>query len=105
MSEDAGNGVPADSVSTHKARYLMLDENTFAFWQDKTVVDRDGEKIGASDDLYLDEATDRREWLIVETGLFGRTVVVPAGKVVHQDDRTVQVPFSRRQVRGAAWRA
>jgi sporulation protein YlmC with PRC-barrel domain len=77
----------------------MLDENTFGFWQDKTVVDSDGEKIGTIADLYLDDATDQREWLIVDTGFFGRNAVVPAGNVLHLDDRTVQVPFSKQQVK------
>ena len=77
----------------------MLDENTFEFWQDKTVVDLDGEKIGTIDDLYLDDATDQREWLIVDTGFFGRNAVVPVGNVTHLDDRTVQVPFSKQQVK------
>jgi hypothetical protein len=77
----------------------MLDENTFEFWHDKTVVDLDGEKIGTIGDLYLDDATDQREWLIVDTGFFSRNAVGPAGNVTHLDDRTVQVPFGRQQVK------
>jgi uncharacterized protein (TIGR02271 family) len=48
-------------------------------WIGRTVVDRDGEKIGKLDDLYTDRDTRRPEWLAVTTGLFGtKMTFVPA---------------------------
>jgi sporulation protein YlmC with PRC-barrel domain len=76
-----------------------MDESTFEYWQDKKVVDGSGEKIGSIEDVYIDEATGKREWLIVSTGLFGRNAVIPAQDLVTLDDDTIQVPFSKQQVK------
>jgi sporulation protein YlmC with PRC-barrel domain len=32
-------------------------------WQGRTAVDRDGDKIGEVVDIYLDEETDKPEWV------------------------------------------
>jgi uncharacterized protein (TIGR02271 family) len=47
-------------------------------WRGRTVVDRDGDKIGKLDEIYLDQETGRPEWALVNTGLFGtRSTFVP----------------------------
>jgi sporulation protein YlmC with PRC-barrel domain len=76
-----------------------MDESTFEYWRDRKVVDLSGEKIGSIEDVYVDEATGRREWLIVSTGIFRRSAVIPAQDIVTLDDDTVQVPFDRQQVK------
>ena len=40
-------------------------------WRGRTVVDASGDKIGKLDEIYVDRATDKPEWAIVNTGLFG----------------------------------
>jgi sporulation protein YlmC with PRC-barrel domain len=40
-------------------------------WRGGTVVDRDGDKIGSIDEVYMDQDTGEPEWLAVKTGLFG----------------------------------
>ncbi|MER7584869.1 PRC and DUF2382 domain-containing protein [Kitasatospora sp. NPDC097691] len=40
-------------------------------------VDRNGDKIGTVDEVYLDDATGRPEWAAVRTGIFGRDAFVP----------------------------
>ena len=64
-------------------------------WQGRTVKDRDGEKIGQIDAIYVDEQTDKPEWALVTTGLFGGKVTfVPlagasptGGEVLAQVDK------------------
>ena len=33
-----------------------------------TLVDRDGDKVGSIDEIYLDQETGKPEWLAVKTG-------------------------------------
>lgn len=40
-------------------------------WKGKTVLDRDGNKIGTLSELYVDNDTSRPKFATVETGLFG----------------------------------
>jgi stress response protein YsnF len=79
----------------------LPDIDTALDWRGRTVVDRDGEKIGKLDDLYLDEETSRPEWAGVATGVFGRRqTLVPLSEARLVDD-DVQVPFDQDQVKDA----
>jgi uncharacterized protein (TIGR02271 family) len=62
-------------------------------WQGRTVIDRNGDKIGKIEDLYVDQQTDRPEWALVNTGLFGtKSSFVPiAGASPRGEDVLVQV--------------
>ena len=40
-------------------------------WRGQTMYDNDGDKIGAIDEIYLDQETHAPEWAVVTTGLFG----------------------------------
>jgi uncharacterized protein (TIGR02271 family) len=62
-------------------------------WRGRTVVDRNGDKIGTIDDLYVDQQTDKAEWALVNTGLFGtQSSFVPiAGASPRGEDVLVQV--------------
>jgi uncharacterized protein (TIGR02271 family) len=67
----------------------------------RTVVDRDGQKIGKVDDLYLDREGGRPEWALVNTGLFGtkKTFVPLRGASPTGED--VQLPIAKDQVKDA----
>jgi len=41
-------------------------------WRGCEVVDPDGDKIGRLKEIYFDAETQRPEWALIETGLFGR---------------------------------
>jgi uncharacterized protein (TIGR02271 family) len=78
-----------------------MDTQTIADWRGHDVVDRDGDKIGKLEEIYLDEQTGQPEWALVKTGLFGGkgsfvplTDAQPAG-----DD--LQVAFEKDQVKDA----
>jgi len=50
----------------------MTPEPTNAYdWQGRTLKDRNGDKIGKGDTVYLDQQTDKPEWVLVTKGLFG----------------------------------
>jgi uncharacterized protein (TIGR02271 family) len=43
-------------------------------WRGRTLVDRDGDKIGKVEDVYLDRSSGEPEWVAVKTGMFGSNV-------------------------------
>ena len=77
-----------------------LDIDTALEWRGRTVVDRDGEKVGTLRDIYLDE-DERPHWGSVATGLFGRSeTLVPLGAATPAED-ALELPFTGEQVKGA----
>ena len=70
-------------------------------WRGRIMVDRDSNKIGEVVDIYLDNETDRPEWAVVRTGLFGlRSTFVPLAEAREVGDE-LQVPHQRLQVKQA----
>ena len=72
----------------------MTTDMTHAYdWKGRTLKDRNGDKIGTIDALYLDQQTDKPEWALVNTGLFGtKSSFVPlAGASPRGEDVVVQV--------------
>jgi hypothetical protein len=70
-------------------------------WRGRVMVDRDSNKIGEVVDIYLDNETDRPEWAVVRTGLFGlRSTFVPLAEAREVGDE-LQVPHERLQVKQA----
>jgi hypothetical protein len=70
-------------------------------WVGRVMVDRDGNRLGEITDIYLDRETDRPEWAVVRTGLFGlRSSFVPLAEASEVDDQ-IQVPHARILVKDA----
>ena len=72
----------------------MTTETTHAYdWQGRTLKDRNGDKLGTIDALYVDQETDKPEWALVNTGLFGsKASFVPlAGATPREEDIVVEV--------------
>jgi sporulation protein YlmC with PRC-barrel domain len=64
-------------------------------WEGQTVLDRDGEKIGTIEEIFLVEETGRPEWALVKTGrIKGRTTLVPLTQADPVDDG-VKIPFEK----------
>jgi uncharacterized protein (TIGR02271 family) len=79
----------------------MPDIDTVAAWRGKTMVDRDGDRIGSIGDIYADDQTGQPDWALVDTGLFGgRSSFVPIGQARPVGD-DVQVPYQKQQVKDA----
>jgi uncharacterized protein (TIGR02271 family) len=80
----------------------MTTDTTHAYdWQGRTLKDPNGDKIGTIDALYLDQQTDKPEWALVNTGLFGtKSSFVPlAGAAPRGEDVVVKV--DAQQVKNA----
>jgi PRC-barrel domain/Domain of unknown function (DUF2382) len=70
-------------------------------WLGRVMVDRDGNRLGEITDVYLDGETNRPEWAVVRTGLFGlRSSFVPLAEASEVDDQ-IQVPHERTLVKDA----
>lgn len=70
-------------------------------WRGRTVLDRNGEKIGKIGELYLDEDTDRPAYAGVKTGLLGlKESIVPLDGVTEHEGDLV-VPYDAGHVRDA----
>jgi sporulation protein YlmC with PRC-barrel domain len=70
-------------------------------WQGDTVTDREGEKIGSIDEIYVDRDSGEPEWLAVKTGLFGNKLsFVPVAEAARTGDE-VRVPYEKAQVKDA----
>ena len=79
----------------------MVDVDTVRGWQGRTMVDRDGDRIGNIDAIYVDDQTGEPEWALVNTGLFGtRSTFVPIAQAAAHGDQ-VQVPYEKQRVKDA----
>jgi uncharacterized protein (TIGR02271 family) len=79
----------------------MPDIDTVRGWQGRTMVDRDGSRIGSIDAIYLDDQTGQPEWALVNTGLFGtRSSFVPLAQAT-PTDHDVRVPYDKQLVKDA----
>jgi uncharacterized protein (TIGR02271 family) len=79
-----------------------MTELTEAYgFQGRTMLDRDGDKIGKIDDIYEDKQTGQPEWALVNTGLFGtkKTFVPLRGASPVGED--VRVPIEKAHVKDA----
>jgi uncharacterized protein YrrD len=70
-------------------------------WRGKTIVDRDGNKIGKLEDVYVDVETDEPVFGTVKEGMFGRhlTFVPLAGLTIGPNE--LQVTVSKENVKDA----
>ncbi|MBV9338470.1 MAG: PRC and DUF2382 domain-containing protein [Solirubrobacterales bacterium] len=77
-------------------------ELTHAYdYHGRTVIDRNGEKIGTVDELYTDRDGSQPEWALVHTGLFGMKRSFVPIKNASASGEDVQVPVLKEQVNDA----
>jgi uncharacterized protein (TIGR02271 family) len=63
--------------------------------------DRDGDKLGTIEEIYLDNDTDQPEWALINTGLFGtKSTFVPLRDATDEGE-TLRVPYEKAQVKDA----
>src|SRR5215218_4019362 len=68
-------------------------------WRGRNLVDRDGDKIGSVEEVYVDRQSGEPEWLAVKTGLFGSKLsFVPLAEADASGDE-VRVPYEKAQVK------
>jgi uncharacterized protein (TIGR02271 family) len=79
----------------------MPDVDTVRAWQNATMLDREGDRIGNIDAIYVDDQTGQPEWALVNTGFFGtRSTFVPIAQATARGDQ-VQVPYEKQLVKDA----
>ena len=79
----------------------MLDIQDAVRLQGADLVDRNGEKVGSIDDIYVDEKTDEPQFALVNTGLFGtRSHFVPLADATETGDG-LRVPYTKDQIEDA----
>ena len=72
-----------------------------AEWHDRQLVDRDGEKIGKLQDVYVDVETDEPQFATVKEGFIGRHLTfVPLGGIQVGPDE-LRVAVTKEQVQNA----
>ena len=79
----------------------MIMHRNIADWHGKPLVDRDGDKIGKLEDVYVDVETDEPMFGTVKEGLIGRhlTFVPLVGITIGPDN--VQLAMAKEQVKDA----
>src|SRR3954451_10409774 len=70
-SEEAGREPPRYANNQEEA---MATPQGVESWRGRTLVYRDGDKIGKIEDVYLDRSSGEPQWVAVKTGLFGSNV-------------------------------
>jgi uncharacterized protein (TIGR02271 family) len=84
-----------------KEQTQMPDIDTVRTWEGRTLLDRDGNRIGTIDAIYLDDRTGQPEWALVNTGLFGtKSSFVPLAQAT-QTGEEVRVPYDKQLVKDA----
>jgi uncharacterized protein (TIGR02271 family) len=84
-----------------RSKPQMPDIDTIRTWQDRTMVDRNGDRAGRIDAIYLDDRTGEPEWAVVNTGLFGtKSSFVPLAQATEADG-DVRVPYDKQLVKDA----
>ena len=79
----------------------MAHQQNIAEWHGKTLVDRDGQKIGKLQDVYVDVETDEPMFGTVKEGFIGRRLTfVPLGGIKVGPDE-LQVAVTREQIKDA----
>jgi len=70
-------------------------------WRGRELRDRDGDKIGKIEDVYLDRRTQEPEWVAVKTGLFGSNVSFVPIRDARTEHDAVVVMFEKAVVKDA----
>ncbi len=70
-------------------------------WRGQDLVDRDGDKLGRIEEIYLDAETDEPEWALVHTGIFGTKQTFVPIRDAQAGSAGIQVPFEKALVKDA----
>ena len=80
---------------------MTMSMETVAQWRGANVIDQSGDKVGTVEEIYLDQQTDKPEWALVKTGMFGgKSTFVPLTGASPKGDN-LQVPYETDRIKGA----
>jgi Domain of unknown function (DUF2382)/PRC-barrel domain len=77
-----------------------VDIDTALEWRGRTVIDRDGEKLGTLKEIYLDQH-ERPHWGSIATGLFGTRETLAPLTAAQLTGDGLQLPYAGDHVRAA----
>lgn len=72
-----------------------------ADWRGRKVLDRDGDKLGKLEAVYLDRQSDEPKWGLVNGGPFRASKLVPLGEA-SDDGKELRIPVARGRVKRAS---
>jgi len=75
-------------------------QGTWNDWIGADVVANDGDKIGTLKEVYMDRGTGNPEWLLVKTGMLGKSQFVPIAGAGADGD-ALKVPYAQTLVKDA----
>ena len=78
-----------------------LDKDRILEHRGNELCDRDGEKLGTIEEIYLDAGTDQPAWALVSTGLFGHKQTFVPLREAAESDGTLTVPVDKATVKDA----
>jgi len=70
-------------------------------WEGREVIERDGEKVGTIEALYVAGEAQRPEWAAVKTGLFGTKLSFVPIAGAQPSGEQVQLQFAKEQIQNA----
>ena len=70
-------------------------------WRGRTAVATDGSKLGTIEEIYLDAQTQRPEWALIQTGMFGGKSSFMPLEGATSDGDDVRAPYTKEQVKDA----
>jgi uncharacterized protein YrrD len=70
-------------------------------WRGHDARGRDGDTLGKTEDIYLDQQTGKPEWMAVKTGLVGGHVRFAPLAEARLDGDAVVVPYDKAKVKAA----
>jgi uncharacterized protein YrrD len=79
----------------------MAEHENIAEWHGKDLVDRDGDKIGKLQDVYVDVETDEPIFGTVKEGLIGRHLTFVPLQGITIGPNNLRVAVSKEQVKDA----
>jgi PRC-barrel domain len=78
-----------------------MEKDQILGYRGETLVDRDGDRIGTIEEIYLDAESNEPEWALVHTGLFGtKRTFVPLREATERDG-DLCVPVEKSTVKDA----
>jgi uncharacterized protein (TIGR02271 family) len=78
-----------------------MTTQSIAEWRGQELLDNGGEKIGTIEEIYIDSRTERPEWALVQTGLFGGKGTFVPLQQASPEAGGVRVPFDKTHVKDA----
>lgn len=79
-----------------------MTQDDASLWPGLKMLDRDGEKIGRIEEVFVDPETEEPAWALVDTGESGApSTFVPLEAAISQHQAVVLVPFTRDRVQHA----